>query len=164
MAVGISQVTVNPYVTEIAPNRCRGAMIAMGYIWQTIGSITCAVMMNFINKRHPLDWLLPVYIEFGLVGLMLVCFLIIPETPWFYGRRGNKEKALRSMKRLYSNIPGYDFEEEYGIIVRSIEHEKELLAQAKGMAWSQIFRGANGVGPSCMPIETDTNRNGCSSS
>ena len=33
MAVGVSQVVVTPYVTEVAPNRCRGAMIAVGLVW-----------------------------------------------------------------------------------------------------------------------------------
>lgn len=33
MSVGVSQVVVNPYVTEVAPNRCRGAIIVVGMAW-----------------------------------------------------------------------------------------------------------------------------------
>ena len=69
----------------------------------------------------------------------------MPETPWYYGRRGNKEGAFKSMRRLYSNIPDYDYEEEYGIIIRTIAHERELLAEVQHQSWSAVFRGLNGV-------------------
>jgi hypothetical protein len=48
------------------------------------------------------------------------------------------------MKRLYGNVEGYDYEEEYGIILRTIAHEKELLAESKAQSWTHVFRGLNG--------------------
>lgn len=101
-------------------------------------------MMNFVNKFHPYFWLLPIYIEYGLVVLMLGCYLCLPETPWYYGRRENKAACFKSMNRLYGKIEGYNHEEEYGIILRTIAHEKELLAAAKAQSWTQVFRGLNG--------------------
>lgn len=144
MSVGVSQVVVTPYVTEIAPVRCRGAMIAIGMVWQSIGSITCSVMMTMVNRNHPDFWLLPIYIEYGLIAVMLGCYVCLPETPWYYGRRENREGCFKSMKRLYGNVDGYDYEEEYGIILRTIAHEKEMLAEAKTQSWTQVFRGLNG--------------------
>lgn len=102
---------------------------------------------------------------------LIVSYIVLPETPWFYGRKENKEKAFKSMRRLYHNIPEYDYEEEWGVIVRTIAHEKEELAKAKQRDWKEIFTGLNGVGfkrclfsSSCVGIElTYPLRNACSS-
>lgn len=116
-------------------------------------------MMYQVNKFHP-DWyLLPIYIEYGLVALMFICFLIIPETPWFYGRRGDKEAAMKTMRRLYGRVEGYDMEEEWGVIVRSIAHEKTLMEAAKAQSWTQVFKGFNGVSPSDPALTVS--RNAC---
>lgn len=101
-------------------------------------------MMTMVNRHHPQFWLLPIYIEYGLIALMLGCYVLLPETPWYYGRRENREGCFKSMKRLYGNVEGYDYEEEYGIILRTIAHEKELLAESKSQSWTQVFRGLNG--------------------
>ena len=102
-------------------------------------------MMDILNQKHPTKWLLPIYIEYAMIGIMFFCYIFVPETPWYYGRRGDAEGAMKSMKRLYGNIPGYNYEEEYGIITRTIAHEKEMDAKANAQPWSQIFRGLNGV-------------------
>jgi SP family general alpha glucoside:H+ symporter-like MFS transporter len=48
---------------------------------------------------------------------------------------------MRSMKQLYGGVKGYDFEEEYGIILRTIEHEKEKLNNHP--RYNDVFRGLN---------------------
>jgi SP family general alpha glucoside:H+ symporter-like MFS transporter len=45
------------------------------------------------------------------------------------------------MKQLYGGVKGYDFEEEYGIILRTIEHEKEKLNNHP--RYNDVFRGLN---------------------
>lgn len=110
-----------------------------------IGGIAASSMMSVTNTQQPYYWQLPVYIEMGLVGFMGLCFIFIPETPWYYGRRGNKDGCLKTMQRLYSNVDDYDKEQEWGIIERSIQHEKDIQAQSSALSWSAIFRGTNGV-------------------
>jgi hypothetical protein len=109
--------------------------------------------MTMTARRQPFYWQLPVYVEMGLVGLMGICFAFIPETPWYHGRRGNKEGCFKSMRRLYGNVDEYNQEEEWGIIARSVEHERELLEQTSAVSWSSIFRGTNGVGRTALVIE-----------
>ena len=118
-------------------------------------------MMNFVNLHHPYDWLLPIYIEYGMVGTMLICYLVgvslpfcrwysrcpklIPETPWFFCRRGQKDNALHSMRRLYKDVVDYDYEEEYGIMLKTIENEREMAHMSESQSWRQLFKGADGV-------------------
>lgn len=109
-------------------------------------------MMNFLNANHPLDWLLPVKIEYAMVGLLLICYSVIPESPWYYARHGKKEQAMKSMKRLYNNIPNYDYEEEYGVIMRTIEHEKEQLEEVHATSLKDCFTGLNAVSLLSPPL------------
>ena len=87
------------------------------------------------------------------VGLMILCWIFIPESPWYHARRGNKDKAIKTMKQLYGGIKGYDFEEEYGIIARTIEHEREVLQEKP--KYVDVVRGLNLVGISfCSAVES----------
>jgi hypothetical protein len=38
---------------------------------------------------------------------------------------GTRKQAMKTMRQLYGGVEGYDFEEEYGIIAKTIEHERE---------------------------------------
>ena len=75
-------------------------------------------MLQVCATRYPDNYKLPIWVLWGLAGLMLVCIVVVPETPWFYARRGDKTNGMKVLHRLYSNIKGYNFEEEWGIMIR----------------------------------------------
>lgn len=77
------------------------------------------------------------------IGLMIVCWAFVPETPWHHARRGNKEAAMKSLRQLYGGVEGYNFEEEYNIIALTIEHER--MALEKKPSYADVFRGTNRV-------------------
>ncbi|TXT04812.1 hypothetical protein VHUM_04080 [Vanrija humicola] len=139
--VGVLQICAQVYVMEIVPNRIRGGLITFQAVWSTIGGIIVSVMMQQLNKKHPENYMLPMRILWAPIGLIIICWAILPESPWYYARQGNKEKALKAMKQLYGGIEGYDFEEEYGIIERTIEHEREINKGAP--TYRDVFRGVN---------------------
>ncbi|ORX37529.1 general substrate transporter [Kockovaella imperatae] len=139
--IGVLQITCQVYAMEICPNRIRGGMITFQAVWSNIGGIVVAVMMQQLNQKHPDDYLLAMRILWAPIGLMIVFWAFVPESPWFHARRGDGEKALRSLRQLYGNVPGYDFEEEYGIIQRTIAHENLLLDNKP--SFKDVFRGLN---------------------
>jgi MFS transporter, SP family, general alpha glucoside:H+ symporter len=98
-------------------------------------------MMQQLNKKHPDNYLLAMRVLWAPIGIMILLWAIVPESPWFHCRRGNKEKALKCMRQLYGGIDGYNFEEEYGIIERTIEHEKSVLQEPP--KFLHIFQGLN---------------------
>lgn len=98
-------------------------------------------MMQQLNKKHPDNYLLAMRILWAPIGLMILLWVFVPESPWFHARHGNKDKALKAMKQLYSGVPGYNYEEEYGIIERTIEHEKNVLQEPPRFV--HIFKGLN---------------------
>ncbi|GMK54163.1 hypothetical protein CspeluHIS016_0107490 [Cutaneotrichosporon spelunceum] len=144
MGTGIIAVVAGPYGMEVCATRIRGIVLSGAIFWGAIGTLGAALMMNFLTIRAPMNWHLPVYATWGPVGLMGICFLIVPESPWFHARRGNKDKAVKVLKRLYGNIPDYDFDEEYGIIAKTIEHERETIRRNKASSWTDVFKGTNG--------------------
>lgn len=98
-------------------------------------------MMQQLNQKHPDNYLLAMRILWAPIGFMIICWAFVPESPWFYARRGNREAAMKSMRRLYGGVKGYDFEEEFGIITRTIEHENLMLNNAP--RYRDVFRGLN---------------------
>lgn len=80
-------------------------------------------------------------ILWGPIGLMILFRAIVPESPWFHARKGDKDKGLKAMKQLYGGIKGYNFEEEYGIIARTIEHERGALQN--NPRFVDVFKGLN---------------------
>ena len=67
-------------------------------------------MMQQINKKYPDNYLLAMHILWAPIGLMIICWVLVPESPWYYARRGNKEKALKMMRQLYGGVDGYDYD------------------------------------------------------
>ena len=77
-------------------------------------------MIQVVNKKFPLYWQLPVYVLWGPTGAVLILVSVLPESPWYYARRGDREAAIKSLRRLYGNVKGFDVEEEYRIIQRTL--------------------------------------------
>ncbi|KAH7356508.1 general substrate transporter [Rhexocercosporidium sp. MPI-PUGE-AT-0058] len=139
--IGVLQITCQVYIMEICPNRIRGGMVTFQAVWSNIGGIVCSVMMQQLNQKHPDNYLLAMRILWAPIGSMIIFWIFVPESPWFYARRGNKEKAMKSLGQLYGGVEDYDFEEEYGIIARTIEHEKAQLEDEPKFV--HIFKGLN---------------------
>lgn len=92
----------------------------------------------------PIDkWRHAVYSMWFFVGAAVIVLLLIPETPRFYAQRGNHEKAKKVMKQIYGNVPNYDLEHEYSIILKEIEDGKVLANNQKGVTVMDCFRGTN---------------------
>lgn len=108
---------------------------------QGFGGIIQNVMMYLINKNHPTDYILALRVIWAPVGLIFFCFAFIPESPWFYVKRGNTEAAMKSLKKLYGNVDGYDFAEEMAIIENTIVHEINKVNNSP--SFKQVFQGNN---------------------
>ena len=157
--IGVLQIVCQVYVMEITPNRIRGGMVTFQQVWSNIGGIVVAIMMQQLNKKHPDNYLLAMRILWAPIGLMIIFWTFIPESPWYHARRGEKEKAMKCLRMLFGGVEGYDFEEEYGIIVRTIEHEQAINQEKP--SFRDVFRGVNLVSDNHFNIcasTTDANK------
>ncbi|KXS93736.1 hypothetical protein AC578_994 [Pseudocercospora eumusae] len=139
--IGVLQIVCQVYIMEICPNRIRGGMVVFQSVWGCIGGIIVAVMMQQLNKKHPDNYLVAMRILWAPIAFMIVCWAFVPESPWHHARKGEKEKAMKALKKLFGGVEGYDFDEEYAIIARTIEHEKAMNEEKP--RFRDVFRGLN---------------------
>lgn len=66
---------------EICPNRIRGGMVTFQAVWSNIGALIVSVMMQQLNKKHPDNYLLAMRIIWAPVLLMILCWVMVPESP-----------------------------------------------------------------------------------
>lgn len=120
-----------------------------------MGAIITSVMMERLNVTQPYDYLIAMRILWAPIVLMLPLWAFVPESPWYFARLGRREKALKAMRHLYGGVEGYDYDEEYSIILRTIEHEKSLLQEAP--RYRDVLRGLNLVSMSQTVSERGRN-------
>ena len=105
LAVGGSSVVSPMYITEITPPKRRGLLVAISQL-NIVAGILAALVSNYIiagvvglaPDSNAWRWM------FGVEALPSVLFLgsvlLIPESPRWLARRGRRDEALSTLKRL----------------------------------------------------------------
>ncbi|SPO24243.1 probable monosaccharide transporter [Ustilago trichophora] len=103
LGVGILSTIVPMYQSETAPRWIRGAVVS-GYQWAITIGLLCASLATYGTKTRAdkSSWLIPVGIQLAFAVLLCGFFLILPESPRWLVKKGNHEKASRSLARLNS--------------------------------------------------------------
>ncbi|PYI33536.1 general substrate transporter [Aspergillus indologenus CBS 114.80] len=128
------------YASEIVPLALRGACTATLQMSWSIGSIIVAGACYCYNHRQDdWAWRAPLALQWMFPTPLLILVFLAPESPWWLIRRGRKEEALRSIKRL-----GKEKEEEahqaLAMMERTIEIEKE---QGGNPSLIDLFKGTD---------------------
>ncbi|KAH7355901.1 general substrate transporter [Pyrenochaeta sp. MPI-SDFR-AT-0127] len=145
IGVGCLQSTLPTYIAEVAPVRIRGGLLMCYSFWWTVGSFFSYIALQTMSKQKPYHWLEPIYTQWAQIGIMLIIYLILPESPaWCVG--ANKiERATKELHKLNGKIPGYDVDQQVQILALAIEHERAVAAEQHREHWTAIFRGTDGL-------------------
>lgn len=46
--------------------------------------------------------------QWGMIGVILIIFIIIPESPWWLASKGKVDGASKVLHRCYGRVEGYD--------------------------------------------------------
>lgn len=144
MGVGAMQATILGYISEIAPVRVRGSMLMLYSFWWTLGSFCTHVALQSLNRRDPLDWLTPIYTQWGHVGVMAIIYICLPESPAWCATVGKEEKAKKWLRFLHRDVKGYDVDYQYQVLALNLEHERAIAAEQRNEHWTAIFKGVDG--------------------
>ncbi|GMM38831.1 hypothetical protein DASC09_061700 [Saccharomycopsis crataegensis] len=141
LGVGLISSCIPLYQAECTPKWIRGALIA-SYQWAiTLGLLLAScVNQGTHNRKDSGSYRIPIALQFAW-ALILGCGLIfLPESPRFFVKRGDTDKALESLAVLHS-LPVDDpiILEEYNEIKANYEYE---LAQGSA-TWVDVFRTRN---------------------
>ncbi|KAG5764966.1 hypothetical protein H9Q72_006965 [Fusarium xylarioides] len=144
IGVGCLQCTIPTYITEVAPVRIRGALLSCYTLWWITGQFFAPVALQVMYEKAPNDYLTPVYTQWGLIGLMIIIYLAIPESPAWYVSRGKADGAKKALAFLNKGVNDYDVEHQYNLLVINVQHERVVAAEQRREQWHAIFRGRDG--------------------
>ncbi|KAL2803248.1 general substrate transporter [Aspergillus granulosus] len=145
IGVGCLQSTIPTYVSEVSPVRIRGAFLMCYSLWWLIGQFFAPVALQVMSTYDPDNYLTPVYTQWSQIGLMLIIYLIIPESPAWCATKGRETQAKKILRILYKGVADFDVDHQYQLLVLNIEHERELAAQQRNEKWYAIFKGTDGL-------------------
>ncbi|KFY35428.1 hypothetical protein V494_05927 [Pseudogymnoascus sp. VKM F-4513 (FW-928)] len=111
------------YASEIVPLVLRGISTATLQVSWSIGSIIVAgVTYGFNQQKSEWSWRIPLALQWIFPTPLLILIFFAPESPWWLVRRGRKEEALRSIKRLGSKSEDHALQ-SLAMMERTVEIE-----------------------------------------
>jgi sugar porter (SP) family MFS transporter len=109
LAIGGASVVSPVYITEIAPARRRGLLVAVSQLNIVVG-ILAAYFSNYLvayllGAEHPAAWRWMFAVEAAPALVFLVASLAIPESPRWLVKRGRRAKAEEVLTRFGHDTP-----------------------------------------------------------
>ncbi|KAL3496922.1 general substrate transporter [Aspergillus germanicus] len=136
IGVGCMQATIPTYVSEVAPVRIRGALLMCYSVWFTVGQFFAPVALQVMSKSDEMDFRTPIYTQWSQVGLMILIYVFIPESPAWCVSRGHEARAKQALKQLH-----YDIDLHYHLLEINIAHERAIAREQMNEHWYAIFHG-----------------------
>ncbi|AXV64822.1 MFS transporter [Pseudoalteromonas lipolytica] len=124
VGVGISSIVVPAYISEIAPAKFRGRLVAL-YQFQIVFGILIAFVSNFlISGTSSIDWRLMLGVEAIPALIYLVMILKAPESPrWLVQKKRENDKARQILVNLGEENPD--------IVLNAIEQDHKQHKETK---------------------------------
>lgn len=145
IGVGCLQSTVPTYISEVAPTRIRGGLLMCYSFWWTLGSFFAQVALQHLSKDDPTNYITPIYTQWAQIGLMILIYVFVPESPAWCVNAGKHDQAKKHLLKLNRGVPNYDLERQFQVLVMAVEHEREVAAEQRREKWYAIFQGTNGL-------------------
>jgi MFS family permease len=144
IGVGCLQCTIPTYITEVAPIRIRGMLLACYTFWWIVGQFFAPVALQVMSETAPRNYMTPIYTQWAMICLMIIIYLIIPESPAWCASRGYEKAAKKALLQLNRGVEDYNVDHQYKLLLITIEHERAVAAERKNVHWHAIFKGRDG--------------------
>ncbi|KAI8719373.1 MFS domain-containing protein [Fusarium sp. LHS14.1] len=133
------------YLSEVAPVRTRGAMLMCYSFWFSAGQFFAPVTLQAMLEKEPDNYLTLIYTQWSQIGLMIIIYLLVPESPAWCASKGKEKEAKKMLHRLHWDIKDYDVDHQYNLLLINVEHERAIAAEQSCEKWYNIFRGQDGL-------------------
>lgn len=135
VAVGGASVVCPMYITEIAPARRRGLLVAVSQLNIVLG-ILAAYLSNYLVARvvgadHPNTWRWMFGVMTAPAVLFLLTALMIPESPRWLVKRGRRDQAEVVLARFGHESPAQEAGEIEGSLKAEMGGAHQRLFQRK---------------------------------
>lgn len=143
--VGAVSSTIILYMSEIAPRKVRGAIVAGYQFCVTIGLLLAScVDYATENRRDSGSYRIPIGIQFAWAIILATGLFFLPESPRFFVKRGNVQKAAQTLARLRGQPEDSEYiQQELAEIVANHEYEMQMIPQGSYISsWANCFKGS----------------------
>ncbi|KAK3065021.1 hypothetical protein LTS18_013431 [Coniosporium uncinatum] len=145
LGVGFESAIVILYMSEIAPRKVRGALVAGYQFCITIG-ILLASCVDYAtqNRLDSGSYRIPIGVQFLWALILGGGIASLPESPRYYVKRGRIEKAIKSLSSLRGQPNDSEYiQAELAEIVANHEYELQVIPQGSYFAsWANCFKGS----------------------
>lgn len=143
--VGFVSATIIMYMSEVAPKKVRGAIVSGYQFCITIGlMLASCVVYATQNRQDSGSYRIPIALQMLWAILLAAGLATLPESPRYYVKRGNLDKAANSLSRLRGqNQDSELIQQELAEIVANHEYELQVIPQGSYFSsWANCFKGS----------------------
>lgn len=145
VGVGSLQITLPTYIAELAPIRIRGGLLMAYPFWFSVGVFFAPVALQVLSESDPYNFRIPILTQWGQIGLMIIIYIVLPESPAWLAAKGKEKSAKKQLLRINRGVPGYDVDRAYQLLAMTVEHEKALAQEMRREKFYNVFRGTDGL-------------------
>lgn len=126
--VGFVSAIIILYMSEICPRKVRGALVSGYQFCITLGLLIASCVDYATSKRTDTgQYRIPISIQFAWGIILAVGLFFLPESPRFFVKHNNVDKARGVLSRLRGQPPDSEYiEVELSEIVANAEYERAL--------------------------------------
>jgi sugar porter (SP) family MFS transporter len=142
--VGFVSAIIILYMSEIAPRKVRGAIVSGYQFCITIGlMLASCVDYGTENRTDSGSYRIPIALQMLWALILGTGLFLLPESPRFFIRKGQKDKARAALARIRDQPEDSDFiEQELNEIDANFQYEQTLIPQGGYFeSWLNCFRG-----------------------
>jgi len=151
LGVGFISAIIILYMSEIAPKKVRGALVAGYQFCITIGILLAdCVVYATQNRLDSGSYRIPVAVQFLWAIILGFGLFFLPESPRYFVKKGRLDKAATAL----ASVRGQPLESEYiqdelAEIIANREYEMQVIPQTSYVGgWTNCFKGGLSNGSS----------------
>jgi len=144
IGVGFVSAVIILYMSEICPRKVRGALVSGYQFCITLGLLTASVVNYAVrNRTDSGSYRIPIGIQFAWGLILGTGLFFLPESPRYFVKKGNVEKARGVLARLRGQPADSEYVEvELAEIVANADYERQMNPYTSYVSsWTACFSG-----------------------
>ncbi|TKA61406.1 hypothetical protein B0A49_10455 [Cryomyces minteri] len=151
LGVGFISAIIILYMSEIAPKKVRGALVAGYQFCITIGILLAnCVVYATQNRDDTGSYRIPIAVQFLWAIILGTGLFLLPESPRYYVKKGKLEAAAKSLASVRGQpIESQYIQDELAEIIANHDYEMQVVPQTSYIGgWTACFKGSLSNGSS----------------
>lgn len=143
--VGFVSAIIILYMSEIAPCKVRGAIVAVYHFCLCIGLLLASCVNYRTQKRDDSgSYRIPISLQAVWAIILAVGLLCLPESPRFFIKKGKLDLAATALASLRGQSPESTYiQDELAEIINNYESEMDAVPRGGYFqTWGMCFRGS----------------------